>query len=425
MSIRSTDTTDKTTDNTDKKSVISQINQCNQCSQRERERVNLAARIFSFENLLKCYYECRKRKRYTINAIKFELNFEQELLKLQKELKEHTYKPGRSICFVVTKPKAREIFAADFRDRIVHHILVGYLERIWEPKFIDQSYSCRKEKGAHLALKDLKRYIRKANHNNSQSAYCLQVDIRSFFVSLKKDILFELIKKQVKNPEILWLAETIIFHNPTSDYYLKGDSSLFNLIPDHKSLFKVLSDQGLPIGNLTSQFFANVYLNELDQFVKHTLKVKYYLRYVDDLVLLSSDKEQLKIWRNQINEFLINKLKLNLHPKKQVLQDINKGINFVGFIVKPNYVLMRRRAVANLKDKLWKFNQNLKEFTESEVKQILFTVNSYYGQFKHAQTFNLRQKLWQKNFGSLQIFLEPVDKNFSYFKIKNTKSLRV
>ena len=234
-----------------------------------------------------------------------------------------------------------------------------------------------------------------------------------------------MIKKQVKNPEILWLAETIIFHNPTSDYYLKGNPSLFSLIPDHKSLFKVPPDQGLPIGNLTSQFFANVYLNELDQFVKHTLKAKYYLRYVDDLVLLSQDKEQLKIWRNEVNEFLRNKLKLTLHPQKQILQDINKGINFVGFIVKPNYVLMRRRAVANLKDKLWKFNQNSNVFTGPEIKQILFTVNSYYGQFKHAQTFNLRQKLWQKNFGSLQKFLEPVDKSFSYFKINNAKSLRV
>jgi predicted CopG family antitoxin len=386
--------------------------------ERERERVNLAAQIFSFENLLKCYYECRKRKRYTINAIKFEVNFEAELLKLQKELKEHTYKPGRSICFVVTKPKPREIFAADFRDRIVHHILVGYLERIWEPKFIDQSYSCRKEKGAHRTLRDLKRYIKKASRNNRQPVYCLQADIRSFFVSLKKDILFELIKKQVKNPEILWLAKTIIFHNPTSDYYLKGDPHLFALIPDYKSLFKVPPNQGLPIGNLTSQFFANVYLNELDQFAKHTLKAKFYLRYVDDLVLLSQDKEQLKIWRNEINEFLRNRLKLTLHPQKQILQDINKGINFVGFIVKPNYVLMRRRAVANLKDKLWKFNQNLKEFTESEKKQILSAANSYYGQFKHAQTFNLRQKLWQNNFGKLQKFLKPADNNFSYFQIK-------
>ena len=386
--------------------------------ERERERVKAAARIFSYENLLKRYYECRKRKRYTVNAAKFEINFENELLQLQKELKEHTYKPGRSICFVVTKPKAREIFAADFRDRIVHHILVNYLEKIWEPKFIDQSYSCRKGKGAHKAIKDLKRYIRKISQDNRQPAYFLQVDIQSFFVSLKKEILFKLIKRQVKNPEILWLTKIIIFHNPTSNYYRKCQMSLFDLIPGHKSLFKVSPNQGLPIGNLTSQFFANVYLNKLDQFVKHKLKVKYYLRYVDDLVLLSQNKNQLKIWRDKIDKFLWDRLKLKLHPQKQILQTIDKGINFVGFIVKPGYTLMRRRIIKNLKEKLWRFNQNLEEITEQEIKQILSMVNSYYGQFKHAKTFGLRQKLWQKNFGKLQDFLEPVDRNFRYFKIK-------
>ena len=410
MLTKRVDTTDSICDITDNK------NQWNQCPQ--RERVNAAAEIFSYENLLRCYYKCRKRKRYTLNAAKFEIHFEDELLKLQKELESHTYKPGRSICFVVTRPKPREIFAADFRDRIIHHVLVGYLEPIWEGKFIDQSYACRKGKGAHKAIKDLKRYISKATKGNTQKAYYLQVDVRSFFVSLKKRILFELIKKQVKNPEILWLTETIIFHNPTCNYYRKCQASLFDLIPDHKSLFKAAPNQGLPIGNLTSQFLANVYLNELDQFIKHKLKIKYYLRYVDDLVILSQNKNQLKIWRDEIDRFLQDKLKLKLHPQKQILQTVNKGIDFVGFIVKPDYTLTRRRIVKNLKEKLWKINQNLAEITEEQRKQLLSTVNSYYGQFRHAKTFGLRQKLWQKNFGKLQDFLEPVDRNFSYFKIK-------
>jgi len=136
------------------------------------------------------------------------------------------------------------------------------------------------------------------------------------------------------------------------------------------------------------------------------------------LVLLSQDKEQLKFWRDEIDRFLQNKLKLRLHPQKQILQTVNKGINFVGFIFKPSYTLMRRRIVKNLKEKLWKLNQNLTEFAEREIKQALSTVNSYYGQFRHAKTFGLRQKLWRENFGELRKFLEPVDKNFSYFKIK-------
>lgn len=382
-----------------------------------RKRIKSADQIFSYENLLKRYYECRKRKRHTINALKFELNFESELLKLQRELESHTYKPGQSICFVVTKPKPREIFAADFRDRIVHHILVGYLESIFEAKFIDQSYACRKGKGAHKAIKDLKKHIRKATKGNKEQSYYLQVDIQSFFVSLKKDILFEMIKKQVKNPEILWLAETIIFYNPTLNYYRKSKMSLFDLIPDHKSLFKVGQNQGLPIGNLTSQFFANVYLNELDQYAKRELKTKHYFRYVDDLVILSQDKQQLKFWRDEIDKFLRCKLKLRLHPKKQIMQGVEKGIDFLGFVVKPEYTLTRRRIIRNLKEKLWNFNKDSEKFTEEKINKALSVANSYYGQFKHSNTFGLRRKLWLYNFGLLKNFLSPVDKNMSYFNV--------
>lgn len=367
---------------------------------------------------MRCYYECRKKKRYTVNALKFEEHLEDELLKLQKELISHTYKPGQSICFVVTKPKPREIFAADFRDRVVHHVLVGYLEPIFEAKFIDQSYACRKEKGAHKTIEDLGRYIGKVTKGGTREAWYLQVDIQSFFVSLKKPILFRLLKRQVRNPEILWLAETIIFYNPTRNYYRKNQMSLFDLIPDHKSLFKVAEDQGLPIGNLTSQFFANVYLNGLDQFVKHTLKARYYLRYVDDLVMLSEDKDRLKIWRVEISKFIASELKLKLHPKKQVLQGVGKGIDFVGFVVKPSHILIRGRVVRSLKKRLWELNQDRGAIVIEEMPKIMSVVNSYYGQFKHGKTFGLRSKLWGKNFGKLQNFLEPVDTSFSHFNIK-------
>ena len=347
-------------------------------------------------------------------------------MKLQKELQENTYKPGKSICFVVTKPKVREIFAADFRDRIVHHVLVNYLEKIWEPKFIDQSYACRRSKGAHQAILSLRKYIRKVNKRND-SAYYLQLDIQSFFVSLNKDILFEIIKRKVKNPKILWLTKTIIYHNPTDNYYAKSEVSLFKTVPSNKSLFRVPCNQGLPIGNLTSQFFANVYLNELDQFVKHKLKAQYYLRYVDDFIILSNDKEQLKIWRDEISDFLQEKLKLKIHPKKQVLQNVYKGINFVGYIVKPDYTLTRRRVVKSLKEKLRLFNLEIdnKEksstsFEDSEIFTMLATVNSYFGQFKHAKTFNLRRNLFENKFNRLKRFLKPVDKNFSHFKIIST-----
>ncbi len=375
-----------------------------------KERANEAAQLFSFENILKCYYQCRKRKRRTINAAKFEINLEEELLKLQNELESRVYKPGRSVCFVVTKPKPREIFAADFRDRIVHHILVGYLEPIWERKFIDQSYACRKNYGTHRALYDLKRYMAKTG----RGGYYFQADIQSFFVSLKKSILFEMIKRYVKNPRILWLAELIIFSNPTQNFYLKSRTELLKMIPPRKSLFGVSPEQGLPIGNLTSQFFANVYLNELDQFVKHKLRIKYYLRYVDDFIILAKSAGQLKIWREEIGKFLREKLELELHPKKQILQKINKGINFVGFVAKPDYVLIRRRVVGNLKQKLRGFNQN---FGAGSADKIVSVVNSYFGQLKHVNSFGLRQKLWENNFGRPKEFLEPADETFSYFQL--------
>lgn len=386
--------------------------------ERERERRAPAFKIFSYENILDRYYDCRKRKRFTINAAKFEINLESNLLKLQEELKNHTYKPGRSICFVVSKPKLREVFAADFRDRVVHHILVYYLESVFDSKFIYQSYACRRGRGAHKAIKDLNKYIRKVNNDVNYPASYLQLDIQSFFVSLKKDILFELIKKHVKNQEILWLAETIIFHNPVLNYYCKSPKSLFDAIPSYKSLFKTTPREGLPIGNLTSQFFANVYLNELDQFIKHQLKIKYYIRYVDDFIILSKNVDELKVWREEIEKLLWNKLKLKLHPKKQILQKVKNGINFVGFIVKPDYILIRRRIVKNFKEKLKIANNNINNMTEEKIMKTLAIINSYYGQFKHSQSFGLRRKLWLKDFDNLQKFFEPVDKNLSYFKIK-------
>lgn len=390
--------------------------------ERERKRVNSHSNVFSFQNLLKAYYKCRKNKRNTANAAKFELRFEKELLKLEYELKNHFYHPGRSICFVVKKPKLREVFAADFRDRVVHHLLVGYLEPFWERKFIHHSYSCRKNKGAQLAIKDLKRFSRKITENFTKPAYYLQADVSAFFMSLKKDILFRIISKHLKNKEFLWLAKQIIFHDPTKNFYKKGDKTLFNLIPNHKSLFKVPSGQGLPIGNLTSQFFANVYLNSLDQFAKHGLKIKYYLRYVDDLLILHRDPKQLTAWRRQIEEFLEKELRLKLHSQKTVLQPIKRGINFVGFIVKPRYSLMRRKIVINLKEKLYKFNcapiPTDYEIFKQELKKILATINSYYGQFKHANTFNLRKALYNNHFGSLKSYLSPDSLDFNYFKIK-------
>ncbi|MEA2113563.1 MAG: RNA-directed DNA polymerase [Patescibacteria group bacterium] len=256
---------------------------------------------------------------------------------------------------------------------------------------------------------------------NLLTAYYLQTDISAFFMSLKKDILYNIIKLHTKHPEILWLARQIIFQDPTKNFYQKGDPKLFRLILPHKSLFKIPENQGLPIGNLTSQFFANVYLNELDQFAKHQLKIKYYLRYVDDILILHQNPKQLKLWGQKLDQFLKEKLKLHFHPQKSILQPIYGGANFIGFIIKPHYSLVRRRTVGNLKRKLWEFNQTplpeTAEIFNEQLQQILAVINSYYGQFKHAHTFNLRKSIYQKHFGVLKSYLKPADQNFNHFII--------
>lgn len=371
--------------------------------------------LFSFSNIYRQYLNCRKSKRNTINALRFEIRAEENLLKLQEKLQKKSYYPSRSVCFVVKKPKLREIFAADFKDRVVHHVLVDYLEKIWEPKFIYDSYACRKNKGTHKGVKRLHSFIRKVTKNGSCRSYYMQLDIRGFFINIDKEILFNIIAKKAKNKTILWLAKTIIFHNCTKGYIFKGKRGLLKKIPAHKSLFNQENKRGLPIGNLTSQFFANVYLNEVDQFIKHNLKAKYYLRYCDDLVILHNDKRQLEIWKGLIDRFLQDRLKLTLHPNRQIIRPVSNGINFLGYIIRGDYILVRRRVVNNLKTKLKEYRQKLVypvrnqrfsngvyekdgykrlRFDYKVLENMLTVLSSYLAHFKLANAYKLKQHLW-------------------------------
>ena len=421
---------------------------------------NKRPKIFSFFYLVQAYYQCRKTKRKSQSAAQFELDFEKSLLVMEKELQARTYRCGRYICFAITDPKIREVWAADFRDRITHHLLVNYLEPIWEKKFIFHSYACRQEKGAHKAILQLKKTLRNFDPKKVSSLWYLKIDIESFFMSIDKHVLFNLIKKHVSNDDILWLTHLIIFQNPTDNYLIKGDRGILNSVPKHKSLFYVSETKGLPIGNYTSQFFANLYLNEADQFIKHTLKCKQYFRYMDDLLLLHSDKNQLLKWRHEISEFLSKELLLTLHPKKQVLQPVSHGIDFLGYIVKPDYTISRKRIVANLKKKLHYFNKlldtdtnpwpeipkekNKKKKSDAYAKNgfsyqpslpLLFSdadpqlalieksqaaINSYYGHFQHACCKKLRINLYFRYFKKLKNYLEPADKNFRHFIINSS-----
>jgi RNA-directed DNA polymerase len=355
--------------------------------------------IFNYEKIYSAYLECRKRKRKTINALKFEWDLEKNINKLLKELKARRYKPERSICFAVKEPTPREIFAGSFRDRVVHHLLIKEIEDIGERVFIYNTFSCRKGKGTHKAVEKLREGIKKASKNYKKETYYSQLDVSGFFMSINQNILYSIFKKLVlkKNKsvkwqeELLWLGKIIIFNKPTSNYVMKGDISIFSLIPKRKSLFWAGEMKGLPIGNHSSQFFANLYLNELDQFVKRILKNKYYFRYVDDIVLLANDKEKLKYQRDKIDDFLNRKLDLKLNKKKTKIQSVNKGINFLGYFIKIDHMLVRKRVVSNLRLKL----QKIKEDSNLGKKDIS-VINSYFGHFRHVNSFRLRKNISEK-----------------------------
>jgi hypothetical protein len=216
------------------------------------------------------------------------------------------------------------------------------------------------------------------------------MDIRSFFTSIDQRILYNLIAKKVKNEEILWLTKTIIFHDCARDIppKIQSQPSLFAKLPADKSLFTAPRGKGLPIGNLTSQFFANVYMNALDQFVKHTLKVKYYLRYVDDLVIVERDHNKLEEFQDKIGQFAKDTLALTVHPDKQFIRPLSSGIDFVGYVVRPEYTLIRKRVVGDWRWKMGKLNNSEK------MRQTFY---SYSAHANWANAYWLRRKLQMKH----------------------------
>jgi retron-type reverse transcriptase len=353
-------------------------------------------KMFTFQNIYKAYLACRKNKRNTINALQFEQNLIENLWGLHKELNAKTYTIGKSLCFLTSSPKLREVFASDFKDRIVHHILVGELEPLFERKFIHDVYNNRKAKGTHQAVEQAQRYMRQ-----TPKGYYLQLDIKGFFYNLEKMILLEKLKKEVVGSSldvssVLYLSSKVIFHDPTRDYVFKGDKSKLALLPAHKTLFKIPKNRGLPIGNLTSQFFANVYMNDFDNFVKRKLKVKRYIRYVDDFVLFDESKERLAYLKNEIKEYLQKELKLTLREDAK-LKKHSEGLDFLGYIIRPHYTLVRQRVVNNFKRKKAIYLQNYEkqrgEMKLSEIKAFLSVKASFASHIKHANSYNLNQRI--------------------------------
>lgn len=318
-----------------------------------------SSQFYTFEALWRAYRECRHTKRGTLNALAFEFDGEAGLFDLQEELRSHRYRPGTSICFVTEGAKPREVFAADFRDRIVHHLLLARTEPLFERQFIHDSYACRKGKGVLGASDRLTTFLRQATAGSRRPAWALKLDVASFFPSIHKRTLYDILCRQVRDPEVRWLTATILFHDPTSDFvfhpgprFIAHPSSPHYPVETRKSIFGLHNDRGLPIGNLTSQFWANVYLNEVDHFVKRELGCRRYVRYVDDLVLLAPDPGTLVGWREAIRAFLSTRLRLALRTDGDEAFPVSRGIDFVGWKTWATHRLPRRRTLAALDRKL-------------------------------------------------------------------------
>ncbi len=334
---------------------------------------DLSVAPFQFEDLVQAYYDCRRRKRNTASALRYELSMEINLLELYDDLVAGTYRPGRSICFVVTRPKAREVWAAEFRDRIVHHLLYNNIGAGIESSFVADSCACIPERGTLYAAKRLESKIRSQTQNWKVPGFYLKCDLANFFVAIDKRVLAQQLTRRIAEPWWRELALQVLWHDPREDFETRSPRHLFGRVPQHKRLTSQPAHMGLPIGNLSSQFFANIYLDALDQFAKHTLKAKHYIRYVDDFVFLHESPQQLNQWLAQVEEFLPT-LGARLNPKKTILQPIDRGVDFVGHVIKPHRRTTRKRSVA----------QAMKRVAAVPAENLRETANSYFGLFTQA-----------------------------------------
>jgi len=343
---------------------------------------------------------------------------------LARDIAVSKYKPSGFRVFVVVDPKLREIFAPAFRDRLAQQWLVGLIEPTIDKQFINDSFANRKEKGTHAAIKRLQHFMRQ----EANTHYC-QIDVKSFFPTIDRTILLGLWKRWFTKLsfdaqtlfQLDYVATQIIMQSPIDPRpIISGRRDLLSSIPPHKSLFYAKEGIGLPIGSLSSQFFSNLYLNELDQYIKHTLKIKSYLRYVDDMMILGNNTQKLIRQKDKIDEFLRNQLHLSLHPHKTITQRVDQGSDFLGAIVFPHHSYVRQRQVRSFRAKVDFFNRLLdplkpplrntptggawgKCVSQRECytihhttlkRQILATLNSYYGLFAHAKSYTIRQKLF-------------------------------
>lgn len=350
---------------------------------------------FTKLDLYQAYWDCRKKKRSTESCIKFEYALESNMSQLYDELKAGTYTIGPSICFVVLEPKPREIWAAEFRDRIVHHLIYNIIKDRFYAHFIHETFSCIPERGTLRAGIKASRFAQSITQNYTKKAYYLKVDIKNFFVSIDKQILYELVIDRVPEKWLQKLIHQVIFNDPKKEAIIQSAKWKFDTLPEYKSLWNTPNSRGLPIGNLTSQFFSNVYLNKLDQFVKHKLKCRYYCRYVDDFIIMDESPQRLNYCYNEIAKFVKEHLALELHTKKKSINLISNGIDFVGYKIKPHRIFLRQKIMNKMFDEIKQYKEKNMDITIAELDKFYAKINSYIGQLRCVNGYNLRKKVCQ------------------------------
>ncbi len=334
--------------------------------------------LCSFRNLELAFRKARRNKRNRKDVQKFELNLESNLLQLGSELRFFSYIPSPLKRFVIRDPKTRLISASDFRDRVVHHAVCNIIQPVFEKSFIHDSYANRLKKGSSKALERYDGFKRKVTHNgrtlnhakdgNMVIGYILKADIRHYFDTIDHDNLISIIKRKISDRKVIRLIRLILENHTTK----------------HKG-------KGMPIGNLTSQFFANLYLNDLDHFVKHKLKASNYIRYVDDFVILGNSEEMLRDYKTKITGFLGKSLKLDLHPEKSNVYSLCNGVRFLGFRIFYHYKIPRKSNIRKMEKRLSVLKSRY-ERGEISFEDITKSFQSWMGYAMQGDTYKIRKR---------------------------------
>lgn len=338
----------------------------------------LYGQVICWKNLLYAAQRARRGKRFRPNVARFEYDVEFELLRLQHELNEQTYRPGPYRQFVIHEPKRRIISAAPYRDRVVHHALCNVIEPVFDARFIHDSYACRRGKGTHAAVARAGVFARRFQ-------YVLQADVQKYFPSVDHRILIEQVGRKIKDPRIMWLVELIVSHSGQQQgpkRWFAGDD-LFT--PFQRPC-------GLPIGNQTSQFLANVMLDPLDHYIKEHLRIAGYVRYADDLLLFGDDKYHLDVVRDKLHQRFAE-LRLTLHPNKTVIYPVANGIPFLGYRLFSTHRLLSKKHVCRFRRRLRSMQRAYAagRLKQDEVRRRLV---SWQGHASHANSYRLAQRLF-------------------------------